>query len=255
MVCFTFSDGKMSDPFLFQDFHPAHPRLMRQTFGPILLHLSLPFDYVQMANNLDDAEVEQDVSEMLKKFPHFESEDLSSPDMLKSSAKHYLTMKKLIKLHNLDSLAVRCWPELPNPAVAGGLDHWCYLAIARLASDGFPVSCEGDVDGALGCMIAKFLGCGVVYLSDWLEHDEKSLTLWHGGMAPVQLSEPFQGAIDPVERPTISRHFNTKKPGCLQATIRAGMEVTVFRFWVYDNKYHLVALEGIFKIIKPAGSW
>lgn len=52
---------------------------------------------------------------------------------------------------------------------------------------GFPIACEGDVDGSLGCLIAKLLGCGAVYLSDWLEHDEKTLTLWHGGMAPFQV--------------------------------------------------------------------
>ena len=64
----------------------------------------------------------------------------------------------------------------------------------RLATDGFPISCEGDVDGVLGCTIAKFLGCGAVYLSDWLEHDQMTLTLWHGGMAPLQLSEPFDSS-------------------------------------------------------------
>jgi hypothetical protein len=37
------------------------------------------------------------------------------------------------------------------------------------------------------CLIGKLTGCGVVYLSDWLEHDQATLTLWHGGMAPFQL--------------------------------------------------------------------
>ena len=46
------------------------------------------------------------------------------------------------------------------------------------------------MEGALGCLVGKLLGCGSVYLSDWLEHDTTTLTLWHGGMAPVQLSEP-----------------------------------------------------------------
>jgi hypothetical protein len=36
-------------------------------------------------------------------------------------------------------------------------------------------------------MIGKFIGCGAVYLSDWLEHDKNTLTLWHGGMAPFQV--------------------------------------------------------------------
>jgi hypothetical protein len=26
--------------------------------------------------------------------------------------------------------------------------------------------------------VGKLLGCGAVYLSDWLEHDKQTLTLW-----------------------------------------------------------------------------
>ena len=49
------------------------------------------------------------------------------------SSKHYLAMKSLIKEYNLDGIAVRCWPELPNSKELGS---WCYLALARLASEG-----------------------------------------------------------------------------------------------------------------------
>ena len=56
---------------------------------------------------------------------------------------------------------------------------------------GFPIACEGDVDGALGCLIGKLLGLGTVYLSDWLEHDQSTITLWHGGMAPIQVKEIY----------------------------------------------------------------
>ena len=42
-------------------------------------------------------------------------------------------MKSLIKEYNLDGIAVRCWPELPNSKELGS---WCYLALARLASEG-----------------------------------------------------------------------------------------------------------------------
>ena len=52
------------------------------------------------------------------------------------------------------------------------------MALARLATEGLPVACEGDVDGSIGCLVGKLLGCGAVYLSDWLEHDENTLTLW-----------------------------------------------------------------------------
>ena len=51
------------------------------------------------------------------------------------SAKHYLALKSLIKEYNLDGIAVRCWPELPNSKAFDG-GAWCYLALARLASEG-----------------------------------------------------------------------------------------------------------------------
>ena len=51
------------------------------------------------------------------------------------SAKHYLALKNLIKEYNLDGIAVRCWPELPNSKEFDG-GAWCYLALARLASEG-----------------------------------------------------------------------------------------------------------------------
>ena len=56
---------------------------------------------------------------------------------------------------------------------------------------GFPLACEGDVDGALGCLIGKLTGCGTIYLSDWLEHDRSTITLWHGGMAPTQVVKAY----------------------------------------------------------------
>ena len=47
----------------------------------------------------------------------------------------------------------------------------------------------------------------------------------------------------------VSSHFNNGKPGCLDATIKIGIPVTVFRLWVQDNKYQMLALEG--KTIRP----
>ena len=49
--------------------------------------------------------------------------------------------------------------------------------------------------------------------------------------------------------PCISRHFNNRKAGCLDATIKIGIDVTVFRFWVFEDRYHAVVIEG--KTIKP----
>ena len=44
--------------------------------------------------------------------------------------------------------------------------------------------------------------------------------------------------------PTIARHFNIKKPAVVEATLRADMPVTLFRFWRLEGKYFLTAREG-----------
>merc|ERR1712029_887938 len=46
-----------------------------------------------------------------------------------------------------------------------------------------------------------------------------------------------------------SRHFNNKKPGCLDATIKIGIPVTIYRFWVMNGSYQVIILEG--QTLKP----
>jgi len=232
----------------FVDFHP-NPFLMSKTFGTILQHVGLQ-EYTNIAlRSITTEEVAADVSYVRNtlKLPlkalntGFGVEDSELP----TASRHYLAMKRLIQDNNFDGLAIRCWPELPGPQETGGLDQWCYMALARLATEGFPIACEGDVEGSLSCLVGKLLGFGAVYLSDWLEHTESSLTLWHGGIAPFQLSE----AVGTPLGPCISRHFNNKKAGCLDATIKIGIDVTVYRLWVMNNCYHMIAVEG--KTVAP----
>jgi L-arabinose isomerase len=49
--------------------------------------------------------------------------------------------------------------------------------------------------------------------------------------------------------PCIARHFNIKKPAVIEATLRAGMPITVYRFWRCDGKYFMTAREG--ETIRP----
>ena len=123
--------------------------------------------------------------------------------------------------------------------------QWPLLGVARLTEEGRAVGVEGDADGALGAWIAESLGLGRCCLSDWLEHDAETITLWHVGAAPASLCEP----VGQAGGPRIARHFNIKKPAVLEATIRADMPVTVFRFWRLGGKYFLTAREG--RTLKP----
>ena len=122
----------------------------------------------------------------------------------------YLALKRLVEAENLDAIAIRCWPELPRD-----YGQWPYLAVTRLADEGLPVACEGDVDGALTMLCCKFLGCGAPYISDWLEHDRSSFVCWHGGMCPTCLTSDTGDGGAPRIRP----HFNNKKPAVVGARV------------------------------------
>ena len=132
------------------------------------------------------------------------------------SSRLYLALKRLVEAENLDAIAIRCWPELPRD-----YGQWPYLAVTRLADEGLPVACEGDVDGALTMLCCKFLGCGAPYISDWLEHDQTSFVCWHGGMCPTCLTSDTGDGGGPRIRP----HFNNKKPAVVDATLKPGMDL------------------------------
>ncbi len=179
----------------------------------------------------DDAVAEDVVRTKALGLPHKDTSD----DDLPMASRLYLAMLRLLENENLDALAVRCWPEMPD-----FFGQWPYLGIARLADEGRAVVCEGDADGALTAWIGESLGMGRCYLSDWLEHDRETITLWHIGAAPMSLSPP------PGESggPRIARHFNIKKPTVVEATIRENMDVTILRFWRLHGSYYLTAREG-----------
>jgi L-fucose isomerase-like protein len=194
-------------------------------------------EFANAVNGLTDGEVAADVAKVKAlKLPHKDTTDEDLP----MASRLYLAMRSFLDNENLDAMTIRCWPELPNT-----FGQWPYLAVARLTDEGRAVAIEGDADGALSGWIVESLGLGRCYLSDWLEHDRETITLWHGGAAPLSLCE----LVGSPGGPRIAKHFNIKKPAVVEATIRADMPVTVFRFWRLDGQYYLTAREG--QTLKP----
>ena len=209
----------------------ADPFVIHRALGAQVQTYSL-LEFANAVNGLNQEAVTEDVARVKALgMPHKDTTDEDLP----MASRLYLGMRSFIQGENLDALTIRDWPEMPNT-----FGQWPYLGVARLADEGCAVGIEGDADGALSAWIAESLGLGRCYLSDWLEHDKETITLWHGGAAPMSLCEP---AGQPGS-PRIARHFNIKKPAVVEATIRANMQVTIFRFWRLDGKYLLTAREG-----------
>ncbi len=214
----------------------ANPFALHRGLGAQLQTFSL-IEFANVVNDLTPEAVAADVAKVKALgLPHKDTTD----DDLPMASRLYLAMRSFLDNENLDALTIRCWPEMPN-----SFGQWPYLGVARLVDEGCAVAIEGDADGALGAWIVESLGLGRCYLSDWLEHDEETITLWHVGAAPMSFCPP----VGQPGGPRIARHFNIKKPAVIEATIRDGMPITVFRFWRLDGKYHLTARQG--ETIKP----
>jgi hypothetical protein len=107
----------------------------------------------------------------------------------------------------------------------------------RLAEEGRSVALEGDVDAALLGMFGQRMGMGVGYVSDWLEHDERAITLWHPGHAPREFCV--------TESLELGRHFNNGKPLVVNAQLQSDQVLTLARIWRCDNTYHATAFTAI----------
>jgi len=210
----------------------ADPFVMHRGLGVQLQTYSL-IEFENVTNAISDEAVATDVEKT--KALGLDYKDASEED-LPMASRLYLAMRHFFEEENLDVLGVRCWPEMPNT-----FGQWPYLGMARLADEGLAIACEGDVDGGIGALIGERLDMGRCYITDWLEHDEETITLWHVGAAPPSLCPPKgeEGAAK------IAKHFNIVKPTVLEGELKAGMPLTLFRLWRCDGKYHLTSADAV----------
>lgn len=208
----------------------ADPFLLRKSLGIQLHSLSL-LQFVDRAKTLDEERVNEDVRAVKKLgLPLLDVEERD----LATNSRCYLAMRDLMGEESLQALSIQCWPELPEVL------QWPYLAISRLTTEGRAVSMEGDVDGAIAELIGISLGLGPGFLTDWLEHDDSSIFLWHPGMAPLTMCY----AAGETNGPVLARHFNITKPLVVDAALKTDQPATLMRLWHCDNRYFMTAAEG-----------
>src|SRR5439155_10537691 len=173
----------------------ADPFSLRKSLGVQLHNLSLAM-FIERVRELDETRVRVDARRVREL--GLAMDGVADADLAVNS-RYYLALRDLIAEEKLDAITLQCWPELGSI-----LGQWPYLALTRLTAEGFITAMEGDVDGALTCLLGKQLGGGVGFITDWLEHDAQTIHFWHGGVAPLPLME----AAGNPGGPALGRHFN-----------------------------------------------
>ena len=222
--------GRHAPGFLDMD---VDPFVLHRVFGTQLHHLSL-HEFLDRYNAIEDAAITEDLETVRAMNLPVKEEEVSDDDLAKQS-RFYLALRDLAQEEDLNALALRCWSELPN--LTG---QWAYLALVRLVSEGFPAAMEGDANGALSCLIGERLGMGRGFLSDWLEHTDEEVTLWHPGNAPFDMMGPAGEAAGP----RLAHHFNIAKPTVVENTFETGRPLTLFVFWRVGEHYRAMWVEG-----------
>lgn len=97
----------------------------------------------------------------------------------------YLAVRELVEREGLDALTVGCYPHL--------MGRVC-LAASRLADEGVPLACEGDVHGAVGQLMLQLLTGQPTHNTDWLNPlEDGTVILTHCGSASFSLAERREG--------------------------------------------------------------
>lgn len=107
-----------------------------------------------------------------------------SEDQLNQVASLTAKFEKFIDLHQLDALAIRCWPEFANDF---GISPCAAMSILQMENK--ILTCEGDVLGSLSMLAHQAVGGVSPFLSDFSQVDFKEDfgLLWHCGVAACNL--------------------------------------------------------------------
>lgn len=181
------------------------------------------------------------VKDWRKRFKSVKANDES----MNRSARLYLAGKKIFAERNWDFAGIQCQLEMIDNYLAP-----C-LPVAMWNEDGFTVSCETDMNNALGMfMIQKMTGkpgmFSDIFHFDREKHQIHALNCGTaapylaGGAEKVNIVEqtPYQGTWDEKKQCSLC-----KGGACNQFIMQPG-PVTIIRFGRIDGKYVLHVVEG-----------
>lgn len=139
------------------------------------------FELTEVWNyHVEQQEIDRRKEQVTKIFDVSELNDFQIGKVAELTAK----LGAFMKAHQLNALAIRCWPEFASEF---GISPCAAMSI--LQSEHTILTCEGDIEGSLSMIAHKAVGGETPYLFDFsqIDFEEDSALLWHCGVAPCNL--------------------------------------------------------------------
>lgn len=150
--------------------------MLKKVIGPRVVHLDLP-EMLKQASEI----AEKEVSDVWQAIRHRAGKCSVADAAGMDSMRMYLAIRREIERHHLDALTIGCYQHL--------MGRVC-LAASRLADEGIPMACEGDVHGAIGQLILTLLSGQPTHNTDWLDPlEDGSVVFTHCGSGSFSLAE------------------------------------------------------------------
>ncbi len=144
-----------------------------------------------------------------------------------------IALEDLIARHDLDGVALRCWPETFTEYGAAAC-----AAASLLADNRIPCACECDVYGAYSQLVLNGITRAPSFLTDIVDMDADDDTgvIWHCGQAPASMCK--EGS-----RPHVTVHSNRREPLLFEFPLKPG-PVTLMRVSQSHGTQTLVLFAG-----------
>jgi len=159
---------------------------MKKAIGPRVVGLDLPRLLTRAAevDGSEAARVWEQAKGAASRVEAREEEGITAARML-------LALRETAREEGLSAIAFGCYPDLMGRAC---------LAASRLADEGVPVACEGDVNGAVGMLMLSLLTGQPTHNTDWLEPlPDGTVVFTHCGSGSYLLAErPEDIVLAPV---------------------------------------------------------
>ncbi len=143
-------------------------------------------DHFELSELWNSPTSDEDIEHYKKKAQkHFDCSNLTE-EKLENVASLCSKFKNFMVANSLTVLAVRCWPEF-----AAGFGIAPCASMSILQSEGFLLSCEGDIDCAITMLCHKAIGAQTPFMADLSQAnlDENTALMWHCGVAPCNLAD------------------------------------------------------------------
>ena len=159
--------------------------LLRRLLGPEVKIIT-EHEVFTVAQNLTPEEFEQAKKEVLEDAPCHAS-DGPKGDQFEKAVRLYGAIVKTKKKFMVDTLAMRCWPEVI-------LNEFYGIAVCstmgHLTNHGHLCACEGDVYGAVMMRIGQELSGDKPFFCDLIICEGDYGVTWHCGAAPCGICKP-----------------------------------------------------------------